>query len=82
MDSARAVLAAVTAGGDISILLDFLIGSDVSHGRLRRLLPNLSLPTSDIHTVFPNAHYRPSIVRSFIDMLIEHERFLGASSLI
>lgn len=82
IDSAPTVLAAVTAGGDISILLDFLIGSDVSDGLLRRLLLNWSLPTGGIHTVFPNAHYRPAIVRSFINMLIENERFLGASSLI
>ena len=80
MDSAPAVLAAVKAGGGVSILPDFLIASDVAHGRLRRLLPNWSLPTGGIHAVFPHAHYRPAIVRSFIDMLIEHERFLGASS--
>ena len=82
MDSAPAVLAAVKAGGGVSILPDFLIGSDVAHGRLRRLLPNWSLPTGGIHAVFPHAHYRPAIVRSFIDLLIEHERFLDASSRI
>ena len=79
MDSAPAVLAAVKAGGGVSILPDFLIASDVAQGRLRRLLPNWSLPTGGIHAVFPHAHYRPAIVRSFIDLLIEHERFLGAS---
>ena len=80
MDSASAVLAAVVAGGGISILPDFLIASDIAHGRLRRLLPHWSLLLGGIHAVFPHAHYRPAIVRSFIDMLIEHERFLGASS--
>ncbi|MDP8996982.1 MAG: LysR substrate-binding domain-containing protein [Pseudomonadota bacterium] len=80
MDSAPAVLAAVMAGGGVSILPDYLVATDVTHGRLRRLLPNWSLSNGGIHAVFPNAHYRPQIVRSFIDMLIEHERFLGASS--
>ena len=80
MDSAPAVLAAVTAGGGVSILPDFLIASDLTHGRLRRLLPDWSLLNGGIHAVFPNAHYRPQIVRSFIDMLIEHERFSGVSS--
>ena len=80
MDSAPAVLSAVMAGGGVSILPDFLITSEIAHGRLRRLLPNWSLPTGGIHAVFPHAHYRPPIVRSFIDMLVEHERFLNASS--
>ncbi|MEO9168472.1 MAG: LysR substrate-binding domain-containing protein, partial [Aestuariivirga sp.] len=80
MNSAPAVLSAVMAGGGVSILPDFLITSEIAHGRLRRLLPNWSLPTGGIHAVFPHAHYRPPIVRSFIDMLIEHERVSSASS--
>ena len=72
IDSVPAVLAAVKAGGGVSILPDFLIANDIACGRLRRLLPDWTQPTGGIHAVFSHTHYQPAIVRSFVDMLIEY----------
>ena len=73
-DATIAVHKAVTAGGGLSVLPDFMVDSDIASGRLVHVLPEWTLPASGIHLVFPTARYRPSRVSAFADMLTKAER--------
>ncbi|HJY09270.1 MAG TPA: LysR substrate-binding domain-containing protein, partial [Bryobacteraceae bacterium] len=68
-NTAPACKAATLAGGGIAILTDFSISEEVTAGRLVRLLPEWTLPSSDIHAVLPVARQYPPKVRTFIDFL-------------
>ena len=68
-NTAPACKAATLAGGGIAVLTDFSISEDIAAGRLVRLLPEWTLPSSDIHAVLPVARQYPPKVRTFIDFL-------------
>ena len=68
------VLAAVRAGGGLSVLPDFLVADDLASGRLSRVLAEWQLPAGGIYTVYPAAQFRPRKVSAFVEMLIAAER--------
>jgi DNA-binding transcriptional LysR family regulator len=68
------VLAAVRAGGGLSVLPDFLVADDLASGRLSRALAEWQLPSGGIYTVYPAARFRPRKVSAFVEMLIAAER--------
>lgn len=74
INTTPAVLAATLAGGGLSVLPDFLVAEHVKAGRLVNVLPAWTLPSGGIHAVYPAARFRPSKVRSFVEMLIEESR--------
>lgn len=61
-------IAALSAGG-LVILPDYAVREDIAAGRLMRVLPQWTLPTGEIHAVFPPSRYRPSKVRIFVNAL-------------
>lgn len=68
------VLAAVHAGGGLSVLPDYLVADDLASGRLINVLPEWRLPSGGIYTVYPAARFRPPKVTAFVEMLIRAER--------
>ncbi len=74
IDSTPGVLAAVRAGGGLSVLPDFLVTDDLASGRLKRVLPQWQLPSGGIYTVYPAARFRPPKVSAFVEMLVASER--------
>lgn len=71
INSTPAVLAAVLAGGGVSILPDYLVAEPLRAGRLVQLLPDWSLPPGGIHAVFPASRYRPVKTSAFIDFIVQ-----------
>lgn len=74
IDTTPGVLAAVKAGGGLSVLPDFLVEEDLAAGRLIHALPGWQLPSGGIHTVYPAARFRPPKVTAFVEMLIDARR--------
>jgi DNA-binding transcriptional LysR family regulator len=70
IDTTPGVLAAVRAGGGLSVLPDFLVADDLASGRLSLALPKWQLPSGGIYTVYPAARFRPRKVTAFVEMLI------------
>lgn len=75
IDTTPGVLAAVLAGGGLSVLPDYLVARDVAAGRLHHVLPRWELPSGGIYTVVPAARFRPRKVAAFVDMLLAAIRF-------
>ena len=73
LDTTLAVRKAVKEGVGISVLPDYAIANDLAKGRLIQVLPQWSLPSGGIYTVFPSARFRPAKVRAFVDLLVERE---------
>jgi DNA-binding transcriptional LysR family regulator len=76
IDTTLGVLAAVRAGGGLSVLPEFLVAPDLASGALRHVFPDWHLPAGGIYTVFPAARFRPTKVAVFVEMLAaaEHKR--------
>lgn len=74
IDTTPGVLAAVRAGGGLSVLPDFLVADDLASGRLSHALPEWQLPSGGIYTVYPAARFRPRKVTAFVEMLMAAER--------
>lgn len=74
MDTTPGVLAAIKAGGGLSVLPDFLVEDDLAAGRLVHVLPGWELPSGGIYTVYPAARFRPPKVTAFVGMLIDARR--------
>lgn len=68
-NTAYACRAAVLAGDGVARANVFSVKDDVAAGRLVRLLPDWSLPVSDIHAIYPASPHLPQKVRVFIDEL-------------
>ena len=68
-NTAYASRAAALAGDGVLRATVFSVEEDVAAGRLVRLLPDWSLPASDIHAVYPASPNLPYKVRVFIDEL-------------
>ncbi len=74
IDTTPGVLAAVRAGGGLSVLPDYLVVDDLNSGRLIRSLPEWRLASGGIYTVYPAARFRPPKVTAFVEMLMTAER--------
>lgn len=74
LDATLAVRAAVCAGAGLSVLPDFAIADELASGKLVHVLPRWSLPSGDIHAVFPAARFRSAKVRAFVELLSEREQ--------
>lgn len=70
IDTTLGVLAAVRAGGGLSVLPEYLVSEGLVSGDLLHVLPDWHLPSGGIYTVFPAARYRPTKVAVFVDMLV------------
>lgn len=68
-NTAYATRAAALSGDGVLRATTFSVRDDVAAGRLVRLLPEWSLPESDIHAVYPATSHVPQKVRVFIDAL-------------
>jgi len=64
-----AVRQVVLAGGGISALTEFMVGCDVSEGRLVRILPEWKGRLTDIHAVYPARQNLPPRLALFLDHL-------------
>ena len=64
-----AVLAAAREGLGIAILPWYVARESVAEGRVKPILARYSLPTQEIHAVFPSPKLVPGKVRSFIEHL-------------
>lgn len=80
INSTPAVLAAVRAGGGLSVLPDFLVRDDVASGRLIHALPEWRLPSGGIYSVYPAARFRPAKVTAFVEMLTAAEKQRGSTT--
>jgi DNA-binding transcriptional LysR family regulator len=78
IDTTLGVMAAVRAGGGLSVLPEFLVAADLASGALIQVLPGWYLPSGGIYAVFPAARFRPTKVSVFTEMLIaaEHRKAL------
>lgn len=78
IDTTLGVLAAVRADGGLSVLPEFLVAPELASGTLLHVLPDWTLPSGGIYTVFPAARFRPTKVVAFVEMLVaaEHKRAL------
>lgn len=47
----------------------FIVGPDLAAGRLKRVLPDYTMPSQDIYAVWPETRHLPAKVRLFIDFL-------------
>lgn len=74
IDTTPGVLAAVRAGGGLSVLPDFLVAEDLAAGRLVEAVPEWRLPSGGIHAVYPAARFRPPKVTAFVEMLLAAAR--------
>ena len=71
----------VRAGGGLSVLPDFLVADELTSGRLIHVLPEWSLPSGGIFTVYPAARFRPRKVTAFVEMLIAAMQHKGSIAL-
>jgi DNA-binding transcriptional LysR family regulator len=67
-DTARA---AALAGTGLNWQPSFLVGKDISEGRLRHVLPDYKLPDIDILAIYPSRRHLSTKVRVMIDFLSE-----------
>lgn len=58
-------------GRGIALLPAFLVGADVSAGRLVTLLPDYDAGALGIHAVYAHRKFMPAKVRAFLDFLVE-----------
>jgi DNA-binding transcriptional LysR family regulator len=70
IDTTPGVLEVVRTGGGLSVLPDFLAADELASGQLIHVLPEWSLPSGGIYTVYPAARFRPRKVTAFVEMLI------------
>ncbi|WP_157015076.1 LysR family transcriptional regulator [Mesorhizobium xinjiangense] len=73
-DKTPAAYACVLAGAAVSVFPDFRVAGDIAAGRLVHLLPDWTLPTGGIHSIYPATRFRPAKVRLFIEILKRQER--------
>ena len=71
LDSGEALRDCALAGLGLALLPDFLVGSDLAAGRLRRVLPDLETDDVKILTLYPDKRLLEPRVRYFIDLLVE-----------
>jgi DNA-binding transcriptional LysR family regulator len=70
MDGVTALREAAMAGAGMTVLPEWLVREPIRAGKLKRLLPDWSIPPVDVHVVFPSGQL-PRRLRSFIDFAAE-----------
>jgi DNA-binding transcriptional LysR family regulator len=70
MDGVTALREAALAGAGMTVLPEWLIREPFATGSLVRLLPDWSIPSVDVHVVFPFGH-APGRVRRFVDFAVQ-----------
>ncbi|PYC28730.1 LysR family transcriptional regulator [Pseudomonas mosselii] len=71
-NASHAIRAMACAALGVAVLPAWLVEEDLDAGRLRRVLPDYSLPAQPISVVYPNGNHVPHKTRVFIDFLGEH----------
>lgn len=66
----RALREATLAGAGVALLTDFGVGSDLTAGRLVRVLPERVGTELDLHVVFARRTLQPARVRAFVDAAV------------
>ena len=83
VNNGDAMLPALIAGTGVGILPDFILRDALAAGRLERLIPDWSLPTSAVYWVTPPGGPRPKRVEVLADFLFEklgrHTKRRGAA---
>lgn len=62
---------AALAGRGIALLPMYMVGADLEHGLLRRLLEDYRLPQVPIHALYLHRRHLSAKVRTFVDFLAE-----------
>jgi len=65
---------AALGGEGITLLPTFMVGDDLSAGRLQPLLPRFRQPPLTAHAVYPTRRHLPAKVRAFVDLAAERLR--------
>lgn len=73
-DNAEALYQAVLASCGIALLATFIVGDDLSTGRLQTVLNDWKSPATDIFAVLGVGRYVPSKTQVFVDFLVEQFR--------
>jgi DNA-binding transcriptional LysR family regulator len=68
------------SGLGIATLSAYLVDDDIRTGKLKRLLPDYSLPDREFRIVYSNRKFLPLKVKAFIDMAVEYFQQPGAAS--
>lgn len=76
-NDAGALLDAACRGAGIALLSDFVAADALATGRLKRVLPDWSVPVTGVYAVYPEANYVPAKTRAFIAFLAD--RLTGVS---
>lgn len=64
------ILKSITlAGMGISLLPDFIVGPEISSGKLQSILPDYSPGGIPIYAIFPSRRYLSAKVRTFVDFI-------------
>ncbi len=71
---------AALEGMGFAFMPHWLVGDDLSNGRLELILPSVTWPRVALHAIYPDRSYLPAKVRSFIDYLAGPKGFGGLSS--
>lgn len=71
VNNSEALQQAALEGLGIARIPTFVIGQDISKGRLVPLLEHYSLPMQTFYVVFPERRYLPAKVRVFLDFIID-----------
>lgn len=68
------------AGLGVATLSAYLVDDDIHTGKLKRLLPEYSLPDREFRIVYSNRKFLPLKVKAFVDIAVEHFRSTAAGA--
>ncbi|MEY2113979.1 LysR substrate-binding domain-containing protein [Rhodanobacter sp. FW106-PBR-R2A-1-13] len=71
-DDLQVLYQAAIGGIGVAQLPQFVCREPIAEGRLVPLLPAWSLPSGNVHAVYPSRHGHTPALRSFIDFVAEH----------
>lgn len=71
-DNGDILKAAAVSGLGITLLPTFIVGPDISRGRLQQVLSDYCPPDISIYAVFPSRRYLSAKVRTFVDYLSDY----------
>jgi DNA-binding transcriptional LysR family regulator len=60
------------AGAGIALIPNILCTTDITEGRLHRVLPDWASPGAPVHAVYPSTRHHSPKVMAFVDFLREH----------
>lgn len=70
-DNGDALRAALLEGLGVGLMPTFLVGEDITAGRLIHLLPDHENPFGAVNAVYPHSRHLSPKVRAFVDHLVE-----------